>query len=270
MKITIAYPFALTALLVLSCGLVKAQTANKTFKHDTDEIKSHGSVTLTVEEGSKYGTAFNAGFNGYRGPVVYKRDTLVTEIVAEPVAGKEREFVKLLVEGLGLAPAVADKATSLVYRHAHVDEYYTNDVKVPTEGEVCNVTGQNGTVLIPGFVAGAGYLKGSSLGVEMVEWNKDGLGVGELYASIQYERDRPTREKGERKEREKAEKEKAKLDREEAKRKAKEETEARKRAEKESKKPFADQPKPDPAPSPATSTRPRTVTSGSGAGPKPQ
>jgi hypothetical protein len=65
----IAPPVALTTLLVLSCiGLVKAQTANKTFKHDTDEIKSHGSVTLTVEEASKYGSAFMAGFNGARGP----------------------------------------------------------------------------------------------------------------------------------------------------------------------------------------------------------
>ena len=57
----------------------------------------------------------------------------------------------------------------------------------------------------------------------MTEWNKDGLGVRELYASIQYERDRPAREKQERKECEKREKEEAKRKTEEAKRKAQEE-----------------------------------------------
>src|SRR5215470_11983589 len=128
MKIVVALPIALTPLLVLSCiGLANAQTANKQFNHATDEIKSHGSVTLTVEEGNQYGTAFAAGLNGARGPVVFKRSTLVTEIVAEPVPGKEREFAKMLAEGLGLAPAVADKVTSVVYRYTHVDEYYTNN-----------------------------------------------------------------------------------------------------------------------------------------------
>lgn len=247
----IAPPIALTTLLVLLClGLAKAQVASKQFNHETEEIKSHGSVTLTVEEGNKYGTAFAAGFNGYRGPVVYKRDTLVTEIVAEPVPGKEREFAKMLVEGLGLAPAVADKVTSVVYRHAHVDEYYTNDAMAPAEAEVCNVMGAGGTVLIGGFVAGAGYLKGGSVGADIAKWRNEG-GVTGLYSTIEYERDRPNREKREAKEREKAEKEKAKRDREEAQRKAKEnaefkkrfeklqkkEAEDRKRAEKESKQP---------------------------------
>jgi hypothetical protein len=221
----IALPVILITLLVFSyTGLASAQTASKQFNHETDEIKFHGSITVTVEQGNQYGTAFAAGLNGVRGSVVYKRDTLVTEIVAEPVPGKEREFVKLLVEGLGLAPAVADKATSIVYRYVRVDQYYTNDAIVPTEARTGSVMGQSGIVLLSDFVAGAGYLKGGQVAAQMAEWNKDNLGIGELYASIQYERDRPAREKQERKEREKAEKEKAKRDRDEAKRKAKEES----------------------------------------------
>lgn len=260
MKIAITRPIALTALLALSCGLVAvfsvsalAQTTERADKHfsgETEETKQLGSVVLTIEAGNKYGTAFNAGLQGYRVPVIYRRDVLLTEIIAEPIPGKEQQFVKMLVEGLGLAPAVADKTTALVYRYVQADEYYTNDQMAPSQAENCDVRGHGGTVLISGFVAGAGFLKGSVVGVEMAKWrNEDG--VTGLLISIEYERDRPNREKRERKEREKAEKENAKRDREEAQRKAKEnaefkkrfdkyqkqEAEARKRAETENKKP---------------------------------
>jgi hypothetical protein len=255
----IAPPIALTTLLVLSCGLVVvfsgsalAQTterADKRFSGETEETKQHGSVTLTIEAGNKYGTAFAAGMQGYRVPVVYRRDILLTEIIAEPIPGKEKLFVKMLVEGMGLPPAVADKTTVLIYKHAHVDEYYTNDQMVPSEAETCEVRGAGGMVLIGGFVAGAGYLKGGSVGVEVTKWRNEG-GVAGLFSDIEVAARNAEREKIEAKERAKREKkeaeENAKRDREEAKRKtqeekeaakrkAQEEKDARKRAEKESK-----------------------------------